>query len=215
MGTPARTEQEPHGPKAIAFSKDGDAGGKEDRDAPAEIVYGMADGTGVALRKKHTSKTHKYWSDRISDGKVESVLDSLWKGKYGKPVGDAMKEYKYFRRNKDRMKYDVYRKNGWFYGSGDMESGCKTVVGQRFKQSGMIWSLNGTKNLLALRTLCKSNRLDNSSATSSQACRRRPARHDPCIKISFTLRSCKSSPATAADRSDAPATHPHQAPSVP
>ena len=71
-----------------------------------------------------------------------------------------MKEYKYFRRNKDRMKYDVYRKNGWFYGSGAMESGCKTVVGHRFKQSGMIWSLNGTKNLLALRTLYKSNRLD-------------------------------------------------------
>ncbi len=71
-----------------------------------------------------------------------------------------MKEYKYFRRNKDRMKYDEYRAKGWFYGSRAVESGCKTVVGLRFKQSGMIWSLNGAKALLAIRTLYKSNRLE-------------------------------------------------------
>ena len=58
------------------------------------------------------------------------------------------------------MKYDEYRANGWFYGSGAMESGCKCVVGQRFKQSGMIWSLGGSKALLAIRTLYKSNRLE-------------------------------------------------------
>ena len=35
-----------------------------------------------------------------------------------------------------------------------------TPAGQRFKQSGMIWSLKGAKALLPLRTLHKSNRLD-------------------------------------------------------
>ena len=71
-----------------------------------------------------------------------------------------MKEFKYFRRNKGRMKYDEYRAKGWFCASGMVESGCKTVVGQRFKQPGMIWSLNGSKSLLALRALYKPNRLD-------------------------------------------------------
>lgn len=33
-------------------------------------------------------------------------------------------------------------------------------VGQRFKQSGKIWSLKGAKALLPLRTLHKSNRLE-------------------------------------------------------
>ena len=56
------------------------------------------------------------------------------------------------------MKYDEYRANGWFIGSGVIESGCKTVIGQRFKQSGMIWSLKGAKALLPLRTLYKSDR---------------------------------------------------------
>ena len=41
-----------------------------------------------------------------------------------------------------------------------IESGCKTVIGQRFKQSGMIWSLKGAKAPLPLRTLYKSNRLE-------------------------------------------------------
>ena len=271
-----------HGERAAAFAKDRTQGGKEDLDAPAEIVYEMSDGTGYRLRRKHTSRTrgrkgrkgksktrevkvcvffqggidsdgepfrkegtttyvattdrvakfrklargefdrrftrmpglvihvgdggqwvhsvrenefpfaveildiyhatehlrplmlglgiregskrwnrlHRYWSDRIAAGKVESVLKSLWKGKYGKMTEDAMREYRYFRRNRDRMKYDEYRENGWFCGSGAVESGCKTVVGQRFKQSGMIWSLDGSKALLAIRTLYKSDRLE-------------------------------------------------------
>lgn len=45
-------------------------------------------------------------------------------------------------------------------GSGLIKSGCKTIVCQRFKQSGMIWSLNGVKSLLPLRTLLVSNRLE-------------------------------------------------------
>ena len=99
-------------------------------------------------------------SGRIRAGKIGSVLKAVWNGKYGRLGKDAMREYKYYRRNKDRMKYDEYRAKGWFYGSGAVESGCKTVVGLRFKQSGMIWSLNGAKALLAIRTLYKSNRLE-------------------------------------------------------
>ena len=51
-------------------------------------------------------------------------------------------------------------RNGWFIGSGVIESGCKTVIGQRFKQSGMFWSLKGAKALPPLHTLHKSNRLE-------------------------------------------------------
>ena len=41
-----------------------------------------------------------------------------------------------------------------------IESGCKTVIGQRFKQSGTIWSPKGAKAPLPLRTPYKSNRLE-------------------------------------------------------
>ena len=76
------------------------------------------------------------------------------------------------------MKYDEYRRNGWFIGSGVIESGCKTVIGQRFKQSGMIWSLKGAKALLPLRTLHKSNRLEEFSNISSKTSDRSIARHE-------------------------------------
>ena len=43
------------------------------------------------------------------------------------------------------MGYDEYRANGRFVGSGVIESVCKTVVGRRFKRSGMDWSLKGAE----------------------------------------------------------------------
>ena len=38
-----------------------------------------------------------------------------------------------------------------FIGSGVIEAGCKTVIGQRVKQSGMLWSLSGADHVLAVR----------------------------------------------------------------
>ena len=45
----------------------------------------------------------------------------------------------YFRNQVDRMDYPTDEANGWFIGSGAVESACKTVVGQRLKGSGMRW----------------------------------------------------------------------------
>ena len=117
-------------------------------------------GLGIKENSKEWKYRHRYWSECIMAGKVQNVLDYIWKNMKARLGKDAMREYKYYRSNAGRMKYDEYRANGWFIGSGVIESGCKTVIGQRFKQSGMIWSLKGAKALLPLRTLYKSNRLE-------------------------------------------------------
>lgn len=117
-------------------------------------------GLGFKEGSKEWKYRHHYWAERIKAGKVQRVLDYIWKNMRDKLGEDAMREYKYYKSNVGRMKYDEYRANGWFIGSGVIESGCKTVIGQRFKQSGMIWSLKGAKALLPLRTLYKSNRLE-------------------------------------------------------
>ena len=117
-------------------------------------------GLGIKENSKEWKYRHHYWSECIKAGKVQNVLDYIWKNMRARLGKDAMREYKYYRSNAGRMKYDEYRVNGWFIGSGVIESGCKTVIGQRFKQSGMIWSLKGAKALLPLRTLYKSNRLE-------------------------------------------------------
>lgn len=62
----------------------------------------------------------------------------------------------YLRNNQHRMDYPTYIQRGWQIGSGKVESACKTVVGQRLKESGMRWREPGTNNLAHLRALYKS-----------------------------------------------------------
>lgn len=63
----------------------------------------------------------------------------------------ARKQIAYFERNRSKMLYQTFRAAGYFIGSGVVEAGCKTVVGQRLKQSGMLWSRKGASHLLAVR----------------------------------------------------------------
>ena len=62
-------------------------------------------------------------------------------------------EADYFGRNRQRMRYPKFRKQGLFYGSGAIEAGCKTAIGFRLKQSGMFWTGRGANAIIALR--CK------------------------------------------------------------
>lgn len=62
----------------------------------------------------------------------------------------------YVRNNLHRMDYPRYIQRGWQIGSGKIESACKTVVGQRLKESGMRWREPGTTALAQLRALYKS-----------------------------------------------------------
>jgi hypothetical protein len=57
----------------------------------------------------------------------------------------------YFIRNAQRMRYQVFRDLGMFIGSGVVEAGCKTLVGQRLKLSGMRWNTPGATGILTLR----------------------------------------------------------------
>ena len=41
------------------------------------------------------------------------------------------------------MRYHWFRSRGLFFGSGAVESGCKAVIGQRLKLSGMHWTVAG------------------------------------------------------------------------
>lgn len=63
----------------------------------------------------------------------------------------AKKQIGYFHRNQSRMRYQTFRQAGYFIGSGVVEAGCKTVVGQRLKLSGMLWSRQGASDLLTVR----------------------------------------------------------------
>jgi hypothetical protein len=66
----------------------------------------------------------------------------------------------YFKTNAHRMRYAYFRDHGMFIGSGVVEAGCKSVVGQRLKLSGMRWNIPGATGILTLRCQQASHRFE-------------------------------------------------------
>ena len=62
------------------------------------------------------------------------------------------------KKKKERMRYAEFRRLGLFVGSGVLEAGCRSVIGQRLKQSGMHWTVEGANKIIALRCSIMSNR---------------------------------------------------------
>ena len=49
------------------------------------------------------------------------------------------------------MRYRWFRSRGLFVGSGAVEAGCKAVIGQHLKLSGMHWTVAGAGAITTLR----------------------------------------------------------------
>lgn len=56
------------------------------------------------------------------------------------------------------MQYADFKANGYYIGSGPVESACNTIVKQRAKRAGMHWTITGLDPILAIRTLRQSGR---------------------------------------------------------
>jgi len=112
---------------------------------------------------KNEKKRHQ-WTDQrkkeLNAGAVKKVIMSIKRLKATSEEQREVcrREIQYFQNNKDRMHYDRYRRDGLFVGSGVIEAGCRTVVGQRLKQSGMQWTVDGANSIIALRCCIFSHR---------------------------------------------------------
>ena len=94
------------------------------------------------------------WREQLLADQVAEVLGQA-RERAAKLSGEAAQlaasETGYFQNNQSRMLYGTYRALGFFYGSGVVEAGCKTVIGGRCKGSGMLWSEPGATHVLDLR----------------------------------------------------------------
>lgn len=97
------------------------------------------------------------WADQaqrlLDQGRVSAVIEKMGRLRPGRRksrqvISEAMA---YFHNNIERMRYKKFRQLGLFVGSGVIEAGGKHIVGMRFKQSGMRWSEDGLRKILALR----------------------------------------------------------------
>jgi hypothetical protein len=95
----------------------------------------------------------------LDDGNIEAICASARTFPLaGKKASDLATALGYFEHNAHRMCYAHFRKLGLFVGSGAVEAGCKAIVAQRCKLSGMRWTLPGAYGILTLRCLDASGR---------------------------------------------------------
>jgi hypothetical protein len=84
---------------------------------------------------------------------LANVVESLWQGQVEEVIfacqrladrhDPARQALTYFSNNSHRMRYDLFRAQGYLIGSGTIESGCKQIVAQRLKCSGAQWIVEG------------------------------------------------------------------------
>jgi hypothetical protein len=88
----------------------------------------------------------------LDDGNVPALLSAAREFQLTGIKGEALDTaLGYFETNAPRMRYKHFRSLGLFVGSGAVEAGCKAVIGQRLKLSGMHWSQPGAAGILTLR----------------------------------------------------------------
>jgi hypothetical protein len=117
--------------------------------------------------QKTTEQRRERWWRDLDAGQVEKIIREA-KAALAESVADRSdelikdieNEIGYLERNKHRMRYAHFRAQGLFVGSGVVEAGCKTVIGQRLKQSGMEWSVRGANAIITLRCIMQSARLE-------------------------------------------------------
>lgn len=110
--------------------------------------------------------TQPAWlTDRLTDldnGDIETLVHTAEQLPLTDPatIAERATALGYFTTNAHRMRYAYFRDLGMFVGSGAVEAGCKAVVGQRLKLSGMRWNIPGATGILTLRCHQASDRFE-------------------------------------------------------
>ncbi len=85
---------------------------------------------------------------------LHSAAAHAWRLKFEPDEQKAYDDaYGYLQKRQGMMDYWTYRRHGLAIGSGITEAACKTLFTQRFKQSGMKWSLEGGQVVVNLRVV--------------------------------------------------------------
>ena len=100
------------------------------------------------------------WWDLLAQGQIEEIVLQANAHLPNNPNDnkDARREIAYLEKNKEQMRYEAFREQGLFIGSGVIEAACKNLIGKRLKQSGMEWTVRGANAIIALRCATLSRR---------------------------------------------------------
>ncbi len=104
------------------------------------------------------------WSERICEmlkkGKSKEVIEELRSLPKLYKMKNSVNLLHYIETNMKRIEYPKYIEQGFFIGSGAIESGNKVVLQKRLKQAGMRWNPMTAQYLLTLKAKEESNLWD-------------------------------------------------------
>ena len=116
----------------------------------SENVYDFA----KALFKMNEARYRPWAEDlceRLKASKYDEVLRDLRIYREAPPANCAVNLYHYIENNINNIDYVKYQQEGFFIGSGAIESGNRLILQQRLKQPGMRWNEETAQPLLTLR----------------------------------------------------------------
>ncbi|MDK2799318.1 MAG: hypothetical protein PWQ70_937 [Clostridiales bacterium] len=98
--------------------------------------------------------------DKVNNDEIEEAIKIVNKVKIKKLPDNVVNLPTYMENNRERISYKTFKEKGYYIGSGAIESGNKMVIGQRMKQAGMRWSINGGQYIATLRAKYESHKWD-------------------------------------------------------
>jgi hypothetical protein len=118
----------------------------------AEVLFGKESKAAASWAAKMRG-----WLKNKKDG-IGRVLHSAaahaWRQEFTPQEQEAYDDaYGYLQKRQGWMDYWTCRRRGLAIGSGITEAACKTLFTQRFKQSGMKWSVEGGQVVVNLRVI--------------------------------------------------------------
>jgi hypothetical protein len=116
----------------------------------AKLLYGDKGKEVVPLVRQHLTQA--------LEGKVEAVIRSLRRLAAARGLTGAKKKALaricgYLHKNRQRMRYDVYLREGYPIASGVIEGACRHLIKDRMERAGMHWTLEGAQAMLDLRSV--------------------------------------------------------------
>lgn len=111
-------------------------------------------------RSAATRQWVRHYRRHLKRGRVDLVIDALEREerrgasrRSASAATTVRRNLEYFRTNRERMRYDEYRRRRLPIGTGAVEGSCKFVVQSRFKRPGSRWSREGLARMLALKLM--------------------------------------------------------------
>jgi hypothetical protein len=95
---------------------------------------------------------------QVLEGKVETVIRRVRRLTAVRGIKGAKKKAlarigRYFTKNRPRMRYDVYLRQGYPIASGVIEGACRHLIKDRMERAGMHWTPAGAQAMLDLRSV--------------------------------------------------------------